>query len=193
MKTHAIFEVEKKEQKKNDRAARTNRGRLLFLLFCLPLALSLTACTGGYSFTGASIPPGAKTISIATFPNYAATVNPQLSQKLTDELTQMFSSQTPLSVGGEDGDLQLSGEITGYDTRASALSSSDEVSMNRLTITVKVRFVNKIDPEADFEQQFSRYRDYAASQDFSSVESGLMSEIVTEICEDIFNKAVVNW
>lgn len=193
MKTHAIFEVEKKEQKKNDRAARTNRGRLLFLLFCLPLAFSLTACTGGYSFTGASIPPGAKTISIATFPNYAATVNPQLSQKLTDELTQMFSSQTPLSVGGEDGDLQLSGEITGYDTRASALSSSDEVSMNRLTITVKVRFVNKIDPEADFEQQFSRYRDYAASQDFSSVESGLMSEIVTEICEDIFNKAVVNW
>ena len=52
----------------------------------------LTACTGGYSFTGASIPPGAKTISVATFPNYAATVNPQLSQKLTDELMQMFST-----------------------------------------------------------------------------------------------------
>lgn len=171
---------------------RTNRSRFLFA-FLLPVFAFLSGCTGGYSFTGASIPPGAKTISIATFPNYAATVNPQLSQKLTDELTQMFSSQTPLSVGSEDGDLQLSGEITGYDTRASALSSADEVSMNRLTITVKVRFVNKIDPDADFEQSFSRYRDYAASQDFSSVESGLMSEIVTEICEDIFNKAVVNW
>lgn len=153
----------------------------------------LTSCSGGYSFTGASIPPGAKTISVATFPNYASTVNPQLSQKLTDALIQMFSSQTPLDVASDDGDLQLRGEITGYETRASALSSGDEVSMNRLTVTVKVRFTNLKDPDADFEQAFSRYRDYAASLDFSSVENGLVEEIVTELCEDIFNKAVVNW
>ena len=162
-------------------------------IISLALSLLLTACTGGYSFTGASIPPGAKTIGISTFPNYASTVNPQLSQTLTDQLTQMFSSQTPLTVTTGDGDLTLSGEITGYDTRASALSSADEVSMNRLTITIRVRFTNRIDPNADFEQQFSRYRDYAASQDFSAVESGLVSEIVTELCEDIFNKSVVNW
>ena len=124
--------------------------KLFAPLVCLA-ALALGACTGGYSFTGASIPPGAKTISVATFPNYAPTVNPQLSQKLTDELMQMFSSQTSLSVTTAEGDLQLSGEIVGYDTRASALSSSDEVSMNRLTVTVKVRFVNQIDPDADFE------------------------------------------
>ena len=159
----------------------------------LALCLLLAACTGGYSFTGASIPPDAKTISVATFPNYAATVNPQLSQQITDALIQMFSSQTTLNVISDDGDLQLSGQITGYDTRASALSSSDEVSMNRLTVTVKVKFVNQKDPEADFEQSFSRYRDYAASLDFSSVENGLVEEIVTELCEDIFNKAVVNW
>ncbi len=154
----------------------------------------LTACTGGYSFTGASIPPGAKTISVATFPNYAPIVNPQLSQKLTDELMQMFSSQTPLDVmSSEGGDLHVEGEIVGYETRAAALSSNDEVSMNRLTVTIKVRFTNNIDPEANFEQQFSRYRDYPASRDFSSVESSLVGEIVTELCEDVFNKSVVNW
>ena len=65
--------------------------------------------------------------------------------------------------------------------------------MNRLTITIRVKFVNTVDPDADFEQQFSRYRDYAASQDFSAVESGLVEEIVSELCEDVFNKAVVNW
>ena len=65
--------------------------------------------------------------------------------------------------------------------------------MNRLTITIKVHFVNNIDHDADFDQQFSRYRDYPASQDFSSVEASLVSEIVTELCEDVFNKAVVNW
>ena len=157
-------------------------------------AMLMAACTGGYSFTGASIPPGASTIAVASFPNNAATVNPQLSQKLTDELRNMFSGQTSLSVlTTGDGDMELSGEIVGYETRASALSSSDEVSMNRLTITIKVHFVNNIDHDADFDQSFSRYRDYAASQDFSSVESGLMAEIVTELCEDVFNKAVVNW
>ena len=162
--------------------------------YLLVSCLLLWGCTGGYSFTGASIPPGAKTISIATFPNYATSVNPQLSQKLTDELMQMFSSQTQLDVMSTgEGDLHLEGEIVGYDTRAAALSSSDEVSMNRLTVTIKVRFTNALDPEADFEQQFSRYRDFAASIDFSSVESGLVDEIVTELCEDVFNKAVVNW
>ena len=163
-------------------------------IISLLTVMLLASCTGGYSFTGASIPPGAKTISVATFPNFASNINPQLSQKLTDELTQLFSSQTQLSVLNDgEGDLQLSGQITGYETRASALSSSDEVSMNRLTITIKVKFVNTLDPDADFEQQFSRYRDYAASLDFSSVENSLMSEIVSELCEDIFNKAVVNW
>ncbi|MBR1766401.1 MAG: LptE family protein [Bacteroidales bacterium] len=161
----------------------------------LALFLLLSACSGGYSFTGASIPPGAKTISVATFPNYAPTVNPQLSQKLTDELMQMFSGQTPLDVTNTvgTGDLQLEGEITAYDTRAVALSSGDEVSMNRFTITIKVRFTNTLDPDASFEQSFSRYRDYAASRDFSAVENTLVGEIVTELCEDVFNKSVVNW
>lgn len=170
------------------------RTRLAFLTPCLFVFSLFAACSGGYSFTGASIPQGAKTISVATFPNYASTVNPQLSQKLTDELMQMFSSQTQLDVmSGTGGDLQVEGQITNYETRAAALSSNDEVSMNRLTITIKVKFTNSLDPEADFEQSFSRYREYAASRDFSTVESSLMSEIVTELCEDVFNKAVVNW
>ena len=102
--------------------------------------------------------------------------------------------ETPLTVmNGGEGDLHVEGEITGYETRAAALSSNDEVSMNRLTITVKVRFTNAIDPDANFEQSFSRYRDYSATLDFSAVEAGLMGEIVTDLCEDIFNKAVVNW
>lgn len=150
-------------------------------------------CSGGYSFTGASIPPDAKTISIKTFPNYASMVNPQLSQKLTEDLRTMFASQTSLNVVNSGGDLDISGEITGYVTQASALSSSDQVAMNRLTITIKVKFTNSKDPDADFEQSFSRFRDYAATQDFSMVENGLMTEIVAELCEDVFNKSVVNW
>ncbi len=175
-------------------SAGSGRYSVAVVLLAALCAIQLRGCTGGYSFTGASIPPGANTIVVTTFPNNAATVNPQLSQKLSDDLRNMFSGQTSLSVlTTGDGDMELGGEIVGYDTRASALSSSDEVSMNRLTVTIKVHFVNNIDHDADFDQQFSRYRDYPASQDFSSVEAGLVSEIVSELCEDVFNKAVVNW
>ncbi|MBO4599647.1 MAG: LptE family protein [Bacteroidales bacterium] len=165
--------------------------RLFLLLF--PLMLLTAGCSGGYSFTGASIPVEAKTISIKQFPNFASTVNPQLSQNLYDGLQQMFSSQTSLNVIGDDGDLQISGEITDYSTRASSIGSDDNVATNRFTITIKVSFSNRFDPKSDFEQSFSRFKDYSAERDFSSVEQGLVSEIVTELCEDIFNKSVVNW
>lgn len=170
-----------------------NHSSFFILNFLLLCALAFSACTGGYSFTGASIPPQAKTISLAQFPNYASTVNPQLSQKLYTELQQMFSSQTSLNVTSSGGDLQITGEISDYSTRASSLSSDDNVATNRLTITIKVKFTNRFDPESDFEQSFSRFKDYDASRDFSSVEQSLVSEIVTELCEDVFNKSVVNW
>ncbi len=166
--------------------------RWYITLLCL-VALVVSGCSGGYSFSGASIPPDAKTISIATFPNNAPLINPQLSQTMSDELRKMFQSQTSLSIRNSGGDLQLSGVLVDYSTRASSLSSTDEASTNRLTNTVKVHFENSLDPDADFDQQFSRYKDYNATLDFSSVEASLVKAIVTELCEDIFNKAVVNW
>lgn len=177
----------------SDPVCRPLRPRLAALSLVGCMAVALVACSGGYSFTGASIPPQAKTLSLRQFPNYASTVNPQLSQTLYDQLQQMYSSQTPLTITSTDGDLQITGEITDYGTRASSLSSNDNVATNRLTITVKVKFANRYDPKADFEQSFTRFKDYDASRDFSSVEASLVSEIVTELCEDIFNKSVVNW
>ncbi len=153
----------------------------------------LLGCSGGYSFTGASIPPNAHTISVATFPNYASTVNPQLSQKLTDDLRNMFSTQTSLNVVNGDADMEITGEITAYNTAAAALSANDDVSMNRLTISIKVKFENNADPDASFEQTFTRYRDFSAQLNFSSIENTLVGEIVAELCEDVFNKSVVNW
>ena len=167
--------------------------KLLSTLLLAVTLLTLGGCSGGYSFTGASIPAEAKTISITQFPNYASTVNPQLSQKLYDGLQQMFSSQTSLGVTSDDGDLQITGEITDYSTRASSIGSDDNVATNRFTISIKVTFTNRFDPKANFEQSFSRFKDYAASRDFSSVEQSLTDEIVNELCEDIFNKSVVNW
>lgn len=162
---------------------------------CLVVLLScclLSGC-GIYSFSGASIPAEAKTVSVQYFPNNAPLVNPMLSNILTNSLNDMFVNQTTLQSVAQNGDLALEGEITGYSTSPIAITGNQTAAMNRLTITVNVRFTNRYDESKNFEQNFSQYQDYPSGDDLSSVQDVLVEEIVNNLCEDIFNKAVVNW
>lgn len=166
------------------------------LVGCLAfLSVSLTGLTGCgvYSFTGASIPPEAKTISIGYFVNNATLVEPTLSQLITDGLRDRFLSQTTLSLVNENGDLQLTGVITDYTTRPTAIQGNETAALNRLTVTVKVTFVNTIDPTKDFESSFSRFEEYPSSQDITAVKDQLLPTINEALIDDIFNKSVVNW
>lgn len=162
---------------------------LTVLLTC---CLLLSSC-GIYSFSGASIPAEAKTVSVQYFPNNAQLVNPLLSNTLTNALNDIFVNQTTLQSVAQNGDLALEGEITGYSTSPIAITGNQTAAMNRLTVTVNVRFTNKYDESKSFEQSFSQYQDYPSGQDLSSVQDVLVEEIVNNLCEDIFNKAVVNW
>lgn len=154
----------------------------------------LTACSAGYSFTGASIPPEVKTIRIANFPNNAPLINPTLSQEFTDALRDKFQTQTSLIVVNEGGDLEIEGEIVDYRTQPTAIQADDVAALNRLTITVKVTFINHYDESQSFENlTFSRYEDYPSSQDLASVQETLVGQINEYLVEDIFNKTVVNW
>jgi hypothetical protein len=157
------------------------------------IALVLLCGCGVYSFTGASIPPGAKTLSIDYFNNKAPTVQPTLSSVFTDKLKDYFTSQSNLDLVDGEADMELSGFIVNYNVAPASLQSNDQASLDRLTITVQVKFVNKIEPKFNFSQNFSRYKDYDAKVSLMSVESGLIEEISTELVEDIYQKAFVNW
>ena len=115
--------------------------KLLVVIFALML-LATSGCTVKYTLSGASIPPDAKTFSVAYFPNNAPMVAPILSATLTDELTQRFASRTRLVQVAEGGDFAFDGEIVGYTSVTSSVSSGDYALQNRLTITVKVNFTN---------------------------------------------------
>ncbi len=155
--------------------------------------LSVISCSMKYSFTGASIPPEMKTIQIDNFPNNAPLVNPTLSQEFIDALRIKFQSQTSLIIVNSGGDIVIEGEITDYNTRPTAIQSDDAAALNRLTISVKVKFTNVYDESQDFEQTFSSYEEYLSSFDLTAVAEGLVPVISGNLVEDIFNKAVVNW
>jgi len=152
----------------------------------------LTAC-GIYSFTGASIPTEAKTVSVQYFRNKAATVQATLSQVFTERLKDMFVEQTNLTLSENEGGLAFSGYISKYQIKPMAIKADETAGKNRLTIAVKVTYHNSFDAKSNFEQTFSRYRDYESLQNISDIESLLIEEITNELVEDIFNKAFVNW
>jgi hypothetical protein len=152
----------------------------------------LTSC-GIYSFTGASIPAEAKTVSVQHFPNNANLVNPMLSDMITNNLRDRFMNQTSLDEVSDNGDLAIEGEIIDYKTAPTAITGDQVAALNRLTITVNVRFYNRYDESKNFEQKFSQYDDYPSTQDLNVVQEALVNTICDKLCEDIFNKAVVNW
>lgn len=160
------------------------------ILFCL---LTFSSCKMNYSFSGASVSPDVKTISIQYFNNNASLAPPTLSQSLTESLKDIFTSQTNLGIIAKDGDLNFEGEITNYLTAPVALQSNDQAALNRLTITINVRFTNLKDEKQKFETSFSRFADFSSSQPIAVVESELIRQINEQLVQDIFNKAMINW
>ncbi len=174
--------------------------RQIFIFFLLTVVV---AGCGVYSFTGANISPEIKTISIQTFYDEVGTGPPNLSQLFTENIKDYYQQNTSLTLTDSEGDLQLEGSITGYRLtpmapRASGsqnFEDADIAALQRLTITIKVTYVNIQDDSYDFESQaFSFYQDYdPEKEDFNSIEATLVEEIYEAIILDIFNASVANW
>lgn len=154
----------------------------------------LTACSVSYTFNGASIDyTKVKTITIKDFPNQAPMVYPPLAQQFTEGLKDIYVRQTRLSMVRDNGDLEIEGEITGYDLAALAVQEDALSSRTKLTITVKVRYTNRTNSEEDFEQSFSAYREFDSSRMLQDVQDELCTEIVEELADQIYNATVANW
>jgi len=166
---------------------------ILFAFLFILSAILFEGCKISYSFSGASISPNVKTISIQYFQNRASLVQPGLSQYLTDALIDKCKAQTNLSLVNGIGDVNFEGEISDYATRPHTVAADAQAATNRFTISVKVKFTNAIDPDLSYEQTFSRYEDYDSNLDLSAVEKDLSDKIIELLVEDIFNRAFVNW
>jgi hypothetical protein len=161
-------------------------------LLALLSALWLSACSGGYSFTGGNFGT-AKTVNIGEFPNFADIINPNLSLVFTESLRNIFLRETPLRVVDNGGDITYEGTITGYTIVAASPTANQQTAQSNLTITVNVIYHNETNPDDDFERKFTRSLPFDADQDFASIELELSSEICRLLAEDILNGSVMNW
>lgn len=164
--------------------------KLLFLLCFIPLFIT-SSCSVTYSFTG--IQTDAQSVSIQYFNNYAPLAPPTLSQDFTEGMKDIFLQQTNLKILSDNGELQFEGEVTDYKTEPVAITGDEQTALNRLSITVNVRFVDTRDDTKNFEQRFTRYEDYDSSQNLSEVEDDLVSSIIDQLTQDILNQAIGDW
>lgn len=167
--------------------------KTFFALFSL-MTLVMASCAISYKFNGSSIDyTKIKTISIVDFPNQAALVYPPLATNFNEALKDEYSSKTRLVFVPQNGDLQVSGEIVGYNLSPMAVSSSGESMRTKLEITVNVRFVNTKNPTEDFEERFSAYQEFSNEQTIDQVQEELNEQIIKELISLIFNRTVANW
>ena len=135
-----------------------------------------------------------KTITLNEFEYKALKVNPTLANSLSEAIRTRFRQMTRLEQVDMDGDLEITGEISGYDVRAQAVTANEVAAQNRLTVTVKVSFNNRKYPEDNFENKnFSAYADYDSTNSLDAVEQSLCEEIIDKLVEDIFNATVAQW
>lgn len=166
------------------------------LVRALPLlaALLVSACTISYRFNGASIDyETTKTIQIDNFPIRSTYVWAPMQSIFQNKLTDIYASQTKLQQVKKNGDMQLAGEITGFDQYNKGISSDGYSSQVQLKMTVNVRFVNNKKHTDDFERQFSATAEYDASQQLTAVQEELVTQMVKDITDQIFNATVANW
>jgi len=161
--------------------------------FQIPLMIwVLMLFSGCYSFQGASIPPDVSTFSVGFIENRAASVNPRLSQIVTEKLKDKMNN-TRLNFIRENGDFNFSGFISNYTVTPIAVQGDANATKNRLTIGITMKFDCLKHPNLNFEQEFSNFQDFDATKNFTSLESNLVAEITDQLIQEIFNKAAVNW
>ncbi len=156
--------------------------------------LMLISCSVSYKFNQSSIDyTKIKTIQIADFPVRSAYVWGPMGNLFNNQLKDQFANHTKLTQVKRNGDLKIEGEITRYEQRNKSVSSEGYSAQAELSITVNVRFTNNKDHKEDFEKQFSSHTSYDTTQSLNAVQEELVTQMIKEICDQIFNATVANW
>lgn len=154
----------------------------------------MTACSVSYTFNGASIDYSkTKTIQIADFPIRSSYVWGPMGPIFNNQLKDLFASHTQLIQVKRNGDLKIEGEITQYSQRNKAVTAEGHSAQTELSMTVNVRFTNNANHSEDFEKQFTATSTYETTQSLNSVQEELVTQMVKELTDQIFNATVANW
>lgn len=161
-----------------------------------PLLAALCALLAGcgyYSFTGASIPEHLDTVAVPLVEDQSLGGVPAMDQALTDLLVERFVRQTRLVLEPDEGqaDAVLAARIESYRTEPVAVTGDEVAALNRVTIRVAVRYLDRVEDAVRLERTFSGSAEYAAAD--LELEEAAVAEALREIADDVFTAATSDW
>lgn len=166
----------------------------LRLILCGVCVLLLCACSISYRFNGGTIDyTQIRSISIADVTNRASIVYPRFAASFTEALKDMYTSRTRLDQVRGEADLELECTITGYDLSTASVGQDNFADRTKFTVTMQVKYTNRVNPKESFDRSFSAYRDFGRNQPFNAVQDQLLGEITEDLTKQIFNATVENW
>ena len=167
--------------------------KLIYIIMCV-ITLAVVSCSVSYKFNMLSIDyTKVKTIQIADFPIRSSYVWGPMGPMFNNKLKEQYADHTKLSQVKRNGDLKIEGEITNYSQRNKSVSAEGYSAQTELSITVNVRFTNNTNHQEDFEQQFTATASYETTQSLAAVQEQLVTEMIEDIVDQIFNATVANW
>lgn len=170
-----------------------SRNSLLLALVVAGWAGSGANCGYSLKFTDVSFSPELESVTVANFENQSSFVVPGLTQRLTEALRNKFLRETNVFVRDAGGDWEFAGTVTRYEISPISPTGDEVTALNRLTIAVRVEFVNHLTEDADWTRDFSRYADFDSSIPLADVEDGLIEDINGQLVQDIFNEIGSDW
>jgi hypothetical protein len=167
---------------------------IFFLAIVFPFLYS-SSCKVSYDLSGGRDFKDTVTVSVLTFTNSAPLAKATFPQTFSEAIRDAIQRQTRLIMVPRNGDLNFEGTIVGYNVTPVSIQGggTNQASLNRLTVTVSVKYTDLVDPKLDFESSFTRYADFPSSQNLSAVEDQLLKEISDQLVQDIMNRSINAW
>lgn len=170
------------------------QGRVMFrIMVLIGLMGTNVGCLVNFNFTGGNVDTSLETLNVEIFTNEAQIVVPYLAQETTQQIQDRFLNQSRLTLTTGAADVKLSGNVSRYAIAPVAIGGDERAEQNRLTIGLRVKFDNNVNPDESWEQNFSAFVDFDADEDLSSIERDLIDEALDQLTQDIFSKSIGKW
>jgi hypothetical protein len=163
------------------------------LIAAILITTGFLGCKVTFNFSGGNVPSDLETLFVDNFTNEAEIVVPYLALLVSEQLQDQFLNQSKLSLTSGSADVELSGAVVRYTVLPTAISGENRAEQNRMTIGIRVSFQNNKNPTESWEQNFSGFVDFDASEDLSNVERDKIEEVLEQITQDVFSKSLGKW
>lgn len=163
------------------------------IVYLFIFVLLLFSCKVKYSFSGASVDPSIKTVSIGFYENNSGNGPANMSNLFTNALKEKILRETNLNLVTQNADISFTGQIEQYYYTIQAPTGNETSDLRRITMNVKVKYVSTINEEDNWEKNFQSHSDHSVDIDLSSIEETSLEIINNLVINEIFNKAFVKW